>query len=259
MNDSRTETLSTNTTPSRPTPSRPQRAPSPPPPRAFDVGTFEPSRKRTRAVFDEDEDEYSLGSRDEAFDNELDRVMIEAETPRKVARIQNFETPARRKLPWDMNKDSNRAVNTMPTPETGRRGPGDLFSTHFPQPGSSKMKELEEDSYQAMTPSSSMDTPTPSRFRDAGTIGPDLARDVFKCLRENNVQLSEDTETALTNVLKKHAKMTEGLRLGREASRKEVKAKEARIAELTLRNNTLQAEQEALEAKMKVVTWETEL
>ena len=113
---------------------------------------------------------------------------------------------------------------------------------------------MDEETQQTATPSSSFETPTPSRFRNVSAE--DLVRDVFSLLQEGSVRLASDTEDNLKNLLSKHAKTAEGLRRGRDVIRTTVKAKEAKITELTYRVSTLEAELEAEKEMVKHLQWE---
>ena len=70
----------------------------------------------------------------------------------------------------------------------------------------------------------------------------ELATGVFGLLQEYGMHLDGFIERDLEELLNKHAKSAEGYRSGREASRAQIKAKDARKAELTLRIGTLEAE-----------------
>lgn len=257
QNNSRTEPNRPDDTPARPH-TRSRVVTSPPPPYSVEAAAAQSARKRSRVGF-ENEDEYGLEQGDSGFDDELDRVMTAVETPRKAARTDANTTP-RRKLPWE---NTANGIHGIPTPQTERRGPNDPFATRFSRPGGSlltpsKIKEPEGDDHYALTPSSSpFETPSPpTRFKDVAANSEDtLVRGVFKLLGEQHVHLPEQAETALRKLL---ARQAEGKKRGLELLRKEIKAKEAKITELTHRNNTLQAELEAARATVEHLNWENE-
>jgi hypothetical protein len=224
------------------TPSRPRSVPSPP-------SAYTPqhvpqqSRKRSRAIKEEDDEFAFDGDDDPDFANELSQVLEEAETPSKAARTENCTTPARRTLPWANKTGSTHGLHT---PQTGRRDP---FSTRFAEPGASilapsKSKEHEDDMHQTFTPASSpFDTPTPSRFKHVGGIGveDDLVRDVFGLLHESNVKLSGQTENSLRGLLTRHVRKAEGFRRGQHSFKLSMNTKEAKIAELEYRISMLES------------------
>ncbi|KAI4661725.1 uncharacterized protein J4E78_004514 [Alternaria triticimaculans] len=259
-NNSRTEPGPANPAPTNPvTPSR--RQPSPPPPYTIETNPAASIRKRTRPSNDEFDDEYGLG---QVNDDDLNQAMVEAETPSKAARTTNFTTPApkRQKLPWQMDTGSSSRNNGLQTPQTDRRSPGDNpFAPRHPTPGgalftpSSNVDANEH--HQTATPSSSFDaTPTPNRFRNA--VNDDIVKDVFDLLQNSSTRLADSTENELRTLLVRHAKNAEGNKRGRDVSRSTVKAKEAKITELTYRINTLEAELEAEKAMVKHLQWEAQ-
>jgi len=252
-NNSRTEPrLAESATPSR-------RPASPPPPYTIQSGSSGPTRKRSRVDADFDE-EYGLDQADDDFNDELKHVMTEVETPSKAVKTSEFATPStRRILPWQMDQPTTTSYNGLQTPQTAGRTLKDPFNTRFSTPGAahlttSKNVDHDHDDHQTATPSSSLDTPTPSRFRTVSAD--DLARDVFGVLQGSNVRLTSDTENELKALLSRHAKSAEGLRRGRDVIRTTVKAKDAKITELTYRVNTLEAELEAEGEMKKHLQWE---
>ncbi|KAH7076475.1 hypothetical protein BKA63DRAFT_283371 [Paraphoma chrysanthemicola] len=252
--------LSTNTRtePGRVDPRTPsKRQPSPPPPYSTES---ESSRKRTHRAIDIDDD-YGLEQSDDAFNSELESAMTAAETPSKAIKTSEFATPTtRRKLPWQVDQPAKSTANGLQTPQTGGRTSNDIFNTRSAAPGGSHITpsrtlDLDDDAHQTATPSSSLETPTPNRFR---AIAPeDLVHDVFGLLQDAAVRLAPDTESELKSLLSKHAKTSEGYRRGRDVIRTTVKAKDARITELTYRVSTLEAELEAEKAMVKHLQWES--
>ncbi|KAF2030006.1 hypothetical protein EK21DRAFT_66379, partial [Setomelanomma holmii] len=194
---------------------------------------------------------------DDAFSNELINA---AETPSKAAKTSEFATPTtRRKLPWQMDQPAKAGINGLHTPQTGGRDSTDPFNTRSTGPSGAQNTptrtiDVDNDAHQTATPSSSLETPTPNRFRNISIE--DVVRDVFSILQEGNIRLTSDTESALTSLLLKHAKNAEGFKRGRDVIRTTVKAKEAKITELTYRVSTLKAELEAEKAIVKHLQWE---
>lgn len=249
-NNSRTETGHAEPA----TPSR--RQPSPPPPYTVKTGNSGLSRKRDRS-FVELDDDYGLDPSDDDFNNELDSVMTEVETPSKAVKTTEFTTPAtRRKLPWQMDQPSTTGLQT---PQTAGKISKDPFNTRPTTVGEahltlSRNTDHENDTHHIVTPSSSMGTPTPSRF--ANVSAEDLAQDVFGLLQDSKVRLASDTEIELKSLLSRHAKSVEGLRRGRDVIRTTVKAKDAKLTELSYRVKTLEAELEEEQEKRKRLEWE---
>jgi hypothetical protein len=202
------------------------------------------------------DDEYGLGQTDDAFNNELNDVLTAVETPSKAAKTSEYATPStRRKLPWQMDQPTKSSAVGLQTPQTGGRAYDPFNTRQVTTP--SDLHELEDDAPHTATPSSPFETPTPNRFRN---ISPDnLVRDVFDLLQDGNVRLPADTQTGLKDLLSKHAKSAEGFRRGRDVIRSTVKAKDAKITELTYRVSTLDAELEAERAMMKHLQWEAGL
>jgi polyhydroxyalkanoate synthesis regulator phasin len=224
-----------------------------------DTGSSESNRKRKHVNFDVD-DEYGLEQTDDAFDRELQDVLTAVETPSKAVKTSALATPStRRKLPWQMDQQTKRSSAGLQTPQTGRKTPYDPFNTCLNKSGvalftPSRNHESDDETHQNATPSSSFETPTPSRFCN---ISPnDLVRDVLEFLQESHVQLATDAQDGLKDLLSKHAKTAEGIRRGRDVIRSTVKAKDAKITELTYRVSTLECELEAEKAMVKHLQWE---
>ena len=209
---------------------------------------------------DNSDDEYGLGQVD---DDDLNQVMVAAETPSKAGRTTDFTTPApkRQKLPWQMESGSSSRNIGLQTPRTQHKSQVDNpFASKYPTTWSALFTPTSgpnaDGNKQVATPSSSFETPTPSRFRNA--VDEDVVKDVFDMLKNSNVPLSEHCEKELRTVLVRHSKSAEGYRRGRDLMRSTIKAKDARITELTHRNNTLAAELEAEKATVKYLRWEAQ-
>ncbi|KAF1912381.1 hypothetical protein BDU57DRAFT_559626 [Ampelomyces quisqualis] len=238
------------------TPSK--RQPSPPPPYSVETIASASTRKRNRTTTDLD-DELGYAQADDEFNSELANVMTAIETPSKAVKTSEHATPStRRKLPWQMDQAATSNGTGLQTPQTDRKVIRDPFNTRTIPSGAvstpSRRNGMEDGLHPMATPSSSAETPTPARFRN---IAPDdLVRDVFEILHVGNVRLSADTHTGLKDLLSKHAKGAEGFKRGRDVIRSTVKAKDAKITELTYRVNTLEAELEAEKAMVKHLQWE---
>lgn len=74
-------------------------------------------------------------------------------------------------------------------------------------------------------------------------------------LQDDNVNLPATIEICVRNLLSKHAKTAEGLRRGRDVTRTTIKARDTKIAELTYRISTLEAELETEKAMVKHLQW----
>jgi hypothetical protein len=207
------------------------------------------------------DDEYGFEQADDAFNSELESIMTAAETPSKAVKTSQFATPStRRKLPWQMDQPTTVNNIGLQTPQTGGRVYNDPFNPRLSTLGgalftSSRHNDLDDEINQTATPSSSFETPTPSRFRNISAE--DLEHDVFDLLQDGNIWLGSDTETELKSLLSKYAKSAEGLKRGRDVIRTTVKAKDAKITELTYRVSTLEAELEAEKAMVKHLQWKT--
>lgn len=221
------------------------------------MATSEPSRKRGRTHNIDSDDEYGLGANDEAFNDKLDHVITQVETPRRAAKTSELTTPSiRRALPWNMDKTTVSDGNGLQTPQTGRAAQANPFSSSL---GSSLLIPARSTDavQQTSTPSSSpFQTPTLNRFKDIG--GDDLVHDVLTLLHDANARLSSTAEADLKTLLSRYTKAAEGLRRGRDVTRTTIKARDAKIAELSYRVSTLEAELEAERAVLKHLQWQIE-
>jgi hypothetical protein len=209
---------------------------------------------------DNSDDEYSLGQVD---DDDLNQVMVAAETPSKAGRTTDFTTPApkRQKLPWQMESGSSSRNNGLQTPRTHHKSQvDDPFASKHPTSRSALFTPTSganaDGNKQVATPSSPFETPTPSRSRNA--VDEDVVKDVFDMLKDSNVALPKHCEKELRAVLVRHGKNAEGYKRGRDFMCSTVKAKDAKITELMHRNNTLAAELEAEKATVKYLLWEAQ-
>lgn len=253
--NSRTEPAPANMpTPSKP---KPQKTIAPPSPTSDLHTSSNSTRKRTRANYQSDgDDEFDFGNRSATFDEELNNIVTAIETPSKRARIDHvFATPKRRKLPWQTEPASN-THHGLQTPQTEKRALADPFAAKA-HASLLATPSRASPAIPSIPLSSPMETPTPSRFKDVVTDG-DVVRDVFAVLRRANVNLDDQTSKDLTSVLSNHVTRSEGIKKGRDVARASIKAKDAKIAELTFRVNTLEAELEAERATISHLQWTVE-
>lgn len=246
----------TRTEPSHTAPKTPsKRAAPPPPPYTTDEATGGPSKKRSLISTVDSDDQYGLWAHDEAFDDELDHVVTQVETPRKAARTSELTTPStRRVLPWNTDKTTASNSSGLQTPQTSRTAQADPFSSRLRSSLLTPARSTDAERQTAKSSSSPFETPIPNRFKDVG--GDDLVHDVLDLLRDANVRLSSTTEVDLKTTLSRHTKASEGLRRGRDVTRATIKARDAKIAELRYRITTLEAELEAERVIVKHLQWQ---
>lgn len=248
-NNSRTESRFNPTTPSK-------RRSSPPPPYTAETGPSETSRKRRRTIDEGSNDEFGFEQVNESFNDELDRVLIAAETPNKAIKTSTLTTPsARRKLPWQAEKSATSCVG-LQTPQTDCRAGGDPFNKRLPAPTPPSVAKHDSNIHRNTTSPPCFDTPTPNRFKDVGEN--DLIQDVLGLLQAASVRLDVSKTNDLKALLSKHAHSAEGYRRGRDVLRTTIKAKDAKITELTYRISTLEAELEAEKVAMEHLRWEAQ-
>ncbi|KAF2277529.1 uncharacterized protein EI97DRAFT_416491 [Westerdykella ornata] len=250
LNNSRSEPEHTNRTPSKP-----RRVASPPPPYTIEAAPPDARRKRRRGS-SEDSDDFGLDSLDSISGDEL-LAAATSEPPRKATKQDMYTTP-RRRLPWD------NARGGIPTPQTDESRPmyqlqgGLREAGEFATP--SKSRPSGAASYSESPIPSPFQTPTPSRFKEPNTARSEmgLVDEVFQLLQEEKVHLHEQASAKLRAVLGKHSRRAEGNAKAKEVLRLRIKAEEAKNMELSLRNNTLQAELEAARATIDHLNWEKE-
>lgn len=216
------------------------------------------SRKRTRATSVDLDDEYGFGAGEDLSRDDLEHVMTAVETPRKAVKTSEIRTPStRRTLPWNQEHHDSFNISELQTPQSARTTRVDPFSSRL---GGSLLTPScpVNAAHQTATPSSSpYETPTPSRFKDVGVT--DLFHDVLSLLQAANIKLSTTTESNLNGLLSKHVKAAEGLKRGRDVTRMTIKARDAKITELSYRVSTLEAELEAEKAMVRHLQWEAQI
>lgn len=147
-------------------------------------------------------------------------------------------------------------TNGLATPITGKRTADDLSewdAAGIPFPPPSKRLNTG-----GTTPQT---TPTPSRCKDA--LAPsdpniDLNTEVMNVLNLHNFRLDNSTRGDLEDVLQRITLRVQGIARGRDVSRLQIKAKDAKITEQQLRITTLEAELEAERAMVHHLRWERE-
>ncbi len=112
------------------------------------------------------------------------------------------------------------------------------------------------------TPSSSLEATTPSRPKNS--FGGDLEQDVFDLLEESNVRYDTNFKKELKRILALHANKATGYRMSRDVNQATVKARDAKVTELSHQISTLDAEVVAEKAKvtnlnLRINTLEAEL
>lgn len=222
------------------------------------MGNVEISRKRARISSIDQYDGYEFEWPDDrAFQNELNHIMTAVETPRKEAQTDGSTTPsAKRTLPWNKIRQmqTDASPSGLQTPQTTRTVQENPFSSKLSKSLLTPSISIDAD-HQIATPSSSpYETPTPNRFKDVGTD--DLTLEVFALLQDDKATLGAATERNLRALLYKHTKAAEGLRRGRDVTRSTIKARDAKITELSYRISTLEAELEAEKAVVRHLQWE---
>ncbi|RDW95252.1 hypothetical protein BP5796_01015 [Coleophoma crateriformis] len=155
------------------------------------------------------------------------------ETPRKPARTDYMATPS--------TKRKRDEAKTLLTPVTSHGG--DSFMT----PSTSRLKGILWDRNEQSGASSSTAMLTPAnggdgRSEDARGEGYELTEEAMDILR--NEAISNQSSSALRQLLNKFALRASGVARGREITRVALKTKDAKIAELQQRISTLESERE---------------
>ncbi|KAF1840598.1 uncharacterized protein K460DRAFT_371805 [Cucurbitaria berberidis CBS 394.84] len=240
--------------PDRPNSNTPsKRQPSPASPSTTQTGALGLNRKRTRSISEDPNDEHGFGQSDDG----LRQVKIKVETPPVDA--PPVETPRKAvKISYDATPTKARQTSAygLETPQTDRRPDLDPFASRYPVSSGSLFTPSQvngDGATQTATPSSSFETSTPSRYRNVPAD--DLVRDVVSLLQRANVPIGEETEKDLTSMLSKHARSAEGYKRVTQAT---IKAKNAKITDLTQRVSALEIELEAEKSTVELLQLETE-
>lgn len=211
-------------------------------------------RKLSKTGFQDDHDFGQVGK---AFEDEMNQVRIKVEEPESSYPSSiPLTPPVRRKLSWQAEPPTWANPGGLHTPQT--EGRSNSIATRPDRSDTtsraSKSSDVRQDMLNALTPSPYTSTPTPSQPHTASSE--DLVQGVFDLLQDHNVRLDLSTQSDLRTLLSKHAKNAEGIKRGRDVIRSTVKARDARITELTYRVSTLEAELEAEKALVKHLKWE---
>ncbi|KAE9985099.1 hypothetical protein EG328_007870 [Venturia inaequalis] len=227
-----------------PTPSYDFRAPSLRAP--SQAGTFLSNYTNSNALDDgeETEDDFEEAMIKAEHDTQPIAQTIESleshlpapATPR-TNRADPMVTPGKRKYS-DIGLETPQ---TMRQPQLGLHdsgyGGGDASERR-----ASKRRAVDSDFLTMASPQSS---PTPSRFRNAeetAVTQQTLFKDISAALTTHGVRLSDRVNHSLSQVCARYERKTHGLGKGREIARLALTAREAKVAELEHRINTLGAE-----------------
>ncbi|KAL8947900.1 MAG: hypothetical protein Q9222_005862 [Ikaeria aurantiellina] len=162
------------------------------------------------------------------------------ETPRKVAKLDAWSTPSKRRFSEIENGPDAKFSVIRDVDE-------DIFVT--PATGV-KQNGLSRNG-QATT--SSINTPTPTRFKNVVQMGhdSDLTLEVLKVLQDHKLFIDPDIKAELKAICDRHSLATRGIVKGREISRAMVNTKATKIAELQENIAALQAERETTRAVIR--------
>ncbi|RMY04290.1 hypothetical protein D0868_07026 [Hortaea werneckii] len=216
---------------------------------------------------DEDEDAFSWSL---TAQEEQDLAKVAArtapETPNKAQKTGVYATPAtsgKRKLPWEMPQQQQPA--TPSTVGTNGKTVTDYFHqspSKRPAAFSPITEELEpviETPHAAPTPATAQ-TPTSARHHNALVNPADsastLTAEALSAL--SAVRLPPDVLSNLRSILSKHDLKTQGVTRGRDISRLALKSKEAKIAELQKRIESLEADMELDRGVIRQLRWQIE-
>ncbi|KAI7703383.1 hypothetical protein KC353_g14152 [Hortaea werneckii] len=216
---------------------------------------------------DEDEDAFSWSL---TAQEEQDLAKVAArtapETPNKAQKTGVYATPAtsgKRKLPWEMPQQQQPA--TPSTVGTSGKSVTDYFHqspSKRPAAFSPITEELEpviETPHVAPIPTTAQ-TPTPARHHNALVNPADsastLTAEALSAL--SAVRLPPDVLSNLRSILSKHDLKTQGVTRGRDISRLALKSKEAKIAELQKRIESLEADMELDRGVIRQLRWQIE-
>jgi hypothetical protein len=163
------------------------------------------------------------------------------ETPKKAAKTDQFSTPG--------NKRKRDEAERLPTPNTGRTDPDDVFTT----PSTARLKGGMWDGSEKSGLISPSITPTPARFRIVNqppeaseTLDEqkdyDITKEIMEFLKDQPV--NEQMVSGIRLALNRYVLKTQGIIKGRDITRMALKTKDSKIAELEQRITELQNERE---------------
>ncbi|RMZ16249.1 hypothetical protein D0862_01307 [Hortaea werneckii] len=213
---------------------------------------------------DEDAFSWSLTAQEE---QDLVRVAAHTapETPNKAQKTGVYATPAtsgKRKLPWEMPQQQPATPSTAGTN-------GKTVTDYFHQspskrpsafsPITEELEPINETPHVAPTPSTAQ-TPTPARHHNALVNPADsastLTAEALSAL--SAVRLPSDVLSNLRSILSKHDLKTQGVTRGRDIVRLALKSKEAKIAELHKRIESMEADMELDRGVIRQLRWQIE-
>ncbi|KAK5127205.1 hypothetical protein LTR85_008567 [Meristemomyces frigidus] len=179
------------------------------------------------------------------------------ETPHKAQKTGVYATPAttgKRKLPWLEQPTTPATSSVRPT--------NDYFQT--PTRATAPLAPVTEHPLETpkplLAPATAKSPSPPSRYKDALTNPADsassLTSETLATLSSTNIP--PDVISYLRSILSKHDLKTQGIIRGRDISRLALKARDAKIAELQKKIESLQADMELDRSVMRQLRWQAE-
>lgn len=190
------------------------------------------------------------------------------ETPRKALKTGVYATPTattekKRRLPW-----LEEPAAALTTPETSRvpAQQQDYFATPSKPPAKALPTITEQNGPKTPnlpppTPATAAKSPSPpSKHKDALSNPADssssLTSEALATL--SAVKVPPEALSKLRSVLSKHDLKTQGISKGRDISRLALKARDAKLAELQAKIQSLEAEREVDKSVIRTLRWEQE-
>merc|ERR1712070_1221672 len=245
---------------------------SPPPPYSSPMDQVpKAGLKRGASMGDEDEEAFSWSL---TAQEEQDLAKVAArtapETPNKAQKTGVYATPAtsgKRKLPWEMPQQQQQQQQPATPSTVGTTGK--IVTDYFHQSPSKRpaafspiTEELEpviETPHVAPTPATAQ-TPKSARHHNALVNPADsastLTAEALSAL--SAVRLPPDVLSNLRSILSKHDLKSQGVTRGRDISRLALKSKEAKIAELQKRIESLEADMKLDRGVIRQLRWQIE-
>ncbi|KAK4545653.1 hypothetical protein LTR36_002606 [Oleoguttula mirabilis] len=238
-----------------PSPPPPYRSPSKAPPSS---GT---KRNAQAADMDDEDDEsfpWPLTGQEEQDLAKVADGAAAPETPHKAQKTGVYATPAttgKRKLPWLEQPSTPAPSSAKPT------------SDHFHTPTRTsaflapiKEEQTLETPKAPPTLTTAKSPSPPSRYKDALTNPADasssLTGEALAALSSANIP--PDVLSNLRSILSKHDLKNQGITRGRDISRLALKARDAKIVELQMRIESLQADAELDRGVIRQLRWQAE-